>query len=429
MNTLYYGYIGMTSLYWGCVLIFGTPLAQPTITRVYLHTLAALDNSNGNNSWKTELKEVAVHLLWWRPLFGCFLFLDQLLLSYFYLAQKIVQPLFVISGARSGSTTLGHQLDCDDQLCGPPAIFALFPFLSVGMLWSATIGRFVTAEHLDWMLTQNAPEELLVRHELHPMKPDTYDVALFNRQWCGMGGFTTGQHLRSTWQWQLTKDERERTVGMIDEVCKKWLYFCAADQKQQHLVLKGHMIDMVPALKLKYPDAAFVTVMRDPLAMAASMVPFAGSGRSYTRSLAAVDCPWFNHMAVEYYIEYCKQELLLIRHGDLLGVPFQQLITDSSSVMQNVKEWSAHKWGRPVVEYRGSKHEEQLKQHQNRSDVIKEKAWRKSLKSKYPSQKVERMLTLAAEASSEQKSLPLLETSSFEDYRNHMQKLEKKCCQ
>ena len=433
-DTLYYGYTGMTVIYWSCVLLFGTPLAQPTLHRVTRYAVTACNLST--------LKQVTLHLLWWRPLFGCLLFLDDFLLGSFYRTQRIVQPLFVISGARSGSTTLGHLLDCDDKLCGPTLVFSIFPFLTVALLWSATVGKFVTPEQIEGRLNkQMLNEEMLVRHEAHPItKPDTYDMALFARQWVGMialpssvgpnqqTGPSKGLPIEgNTWQWQLTKAERVRAVGLIDETCRKWLWLCGADKKEQHLLLKGHMVDMVPALKQRYPDASFVTVMREPLSMATSMVPFAGATPGYAGPEAAVAWPWFNFMFVEYFNEYCKQELALVKRGDMMGVPFKQLISDPASVMQSVKQWSATQWGAVVVNYSGSKHEAQLLHHQSRSDVVQEKAWRKSLKSKYPSQKVEKLMELAAETSTRMGLPSLDEDSAFKEYRNHMQALEKTC--
>ena len=132
-------------------------------------------------------------------------------------------------------------------------------------------------------------------------------------------------------------------------------------------------------------------------------------------------------MFVDYFNKYCKQELALVNRGGMTGVPFKQLISDPASVMQSVKQWSATQWGAVVVNYSGSKHEAQLLHHQSRSDVVQEKAWRKSLKSKYPSQKVEKLMELAAETSTRMGLPSLDEDSAFKEYRNHMQALEKTC--
>ena len=68
--------------------------------------------------------------------------MDNILLGWKH--QKIKKPLFVMSGARSGSTTLGHLLEEDTSLCGPPILFCVFPFLSLWILVEATLGWFIT---------------------------------------------------------------------------------------------------------------------------------------------------------------------------------------------------------------------------------------------------------------------------------------------
>ena len=98
------------------------------------------------------------HLLLWRAFFGNFLFLDRLLLERFYGKQRIKQPVFLVSPARSGSTTTGQLLDADPTLCGPAQFFCVFRYLSVWMFLEATVGRFVSAEFIEAKLMASIKE-------------------------------------------------------------------------------------------------------------------------------------------------------------------------------------------------------------------------------------------------------------------------------
>ena len=227
-------YLSLQAAYYvGCALC-GTPTCQPTLYRVYQCTLTALVGSSTHVSegpyWQFRLKhlwETIIHLLWWRPLFGCLLFMDDILLG--WKQQKIKKPLFVMSGARSGSTTLGHLLEEDTSLCGPPMLFCVFPFLTLWILLDATLRRFISKRQFENFLTSiGAGEEMQVRHEFHPMKPDTYDVPMASRQWWGLIMLHCALphpdiYDNSLWFHDLPKNEQERALDMIDQTGKKWL--------------------------------------------------------------------------------------------------------------------------------------------------------------------------------------------------------------
>lgn len=269
----------------GCA-VFGSPVCLPTYNAVAYHAATAfasfahLPAGAGARVWQVRagiLGEVLVHLLFWRPLFVSLFMVDEVLLTG-WKHQRVIRPLFVMSGARSGSTTFGHILDHDPALCAPPMLFCVLPFLGVWAAISNTIGRIIPADAFGKWATDMSPEELRVRHEANLMKPDTYDGPFAMRQWWGLVMFQAmlahpRTQARIFW-YDIPKDEQDRAVAMMDETARKWLWWNNADAEGQTLLIKGHRVCMVEALKAKYTDAAFITVLRDPVDMVRSIIRF-----------------------------------------------------------------------------------------------------------------------------------------------------------
>jgi len=430
LASAFHGYLYWITSYYSTALIFGTPVCLPTLGAVWEYAKMAF--SSGAHAHYTApyfkfrisiLKEVTLHLLFFRPLFGSLSCLDHILLRA-WKKQKIVNPLFVMSGARSGSTSFGQLLDEDERLCAPTMLFCTFPFLSVWMLLHATVGRFITAKAFDDFLTQRMlPEEVKVRHEAHPMKPDTYDSAFAIRQWWGLLMFHLFSPHPSTidriFFWDLQQEEQQRAVALIDQTARKWLSWCGGDSNGKTLLIKGHQVCMVKALKKKYPDAAFVTVLREPMDMVRSFIPFADACGIRPGHVHANDFPWWNYVSLQYYDQYCKAELELVS-GDsplVLGLSFAELITNDAAVMQKTNDWTANAWGTVAVCYEGSAHQEACNKAKLDADHVAEKAWRKSMKSRYPSQSEQQMLAMADEYA-DAAGVPRFDPdAAFEDYR------------
>jgi len=128
-------YAAMHAIYWPLCVLLGTPVAQPLLGVVFSQLrdslTAELKPAPKSHPYGAEwrirvevLQSILSHLFLWRPLFGCLLFADRLLLECFYSKVAIKQPLFIVSAGRSGSTTTGQLLDADPTLTGPSMVTA-----------------------------------------------------------------------------------------------------------------------------------------------------------------------------------------------------------------------------------------------------------------------------------------------------------------
>lgn len=88
--------------------------------------------------------------------------------------------------------------------------------------------------------------------------------------------------------------------------------------------------------------------------------------------------------------------------------------------MQLVNSWKAQEWKCATQTYCGSAHERAVKAEHEKPSVREEKAWRKSLKSKYPSQEVDALLKLQAIAAARLGLKPVDTTKAFGAYKEFM---------
>ena len=215
------------------------------------------------------------------PLFGTAWLLDELLYGRRLREVRVTAPLIEISAARSGSTQLARYLEEDPHLVAPPMIHCLFPFLWAWRLVPRTLGRFVTAEQMRERMLRATPETMRERHEGDPFRSDTFDIALLGRHLNHLSlrlgpeamadDFSFGplaSHNRSLWESDF--------VRLFDGVARKSLLHAGPgpDGAPRRIFIKGHFLCAADFLARRYPDATFLTMIREPAPRLQSAVNF-----------------------------------------------------------------------------------------------------------------------------------------------------------
>jgi hypothetical protein len=408
------GYFWATVFYYSACVLLGTPCGQPLLSTVWLVQkeivmgTAFKEGQTPKYKLAVFLKMVAQHLFW-RPILGLLLMTDSLLLSGLY-NRPIKKPLFVKSGARSGSTVMGQILDCDKSLVGVAMWFSMCPYLTFWMLIDNTIGKMKGQKEKDKFfknIPAGMPEELRVRHEFALQKPDTFDVPIGAAQYWGMPMFGTNLVHPAFEQRMFVSDlpaeEQQRAIDFIEEVMQKWALWNGLEA-DQHLLLKSHLVSTIPLLKKRYPDAAFITVTREPKDMYTSLVPFntavatkAGACSTVPDSHPGVDCGYLCYTFAKYYQNYCEQEARFVNEGLVTAVPFKVFIKDIPASMDTVYAGISKQWGEEAKKYVGSSHEEQVNLQAQDPEFAEEKKWRKSLKATYPSGDIKKLQNIVTD--------------------------------
>ncbi len=248
------------------------------------------------------------------PLALCW-FLDDLLYGRALRKTPIIRPLFEISGARSGSTQLARYLEDDPNIVTPSVLQCTFPFVWLWKLAPLTIGRFITHEQVRRHFERALPPGFYQRHELDPFRTDTFEVIMFMThlmQYSSLLGpemmmsdlshRKVQAHNREIWEGDL--------VDLIDALGRKVLYHAGPtpEGKPRTLMVKGHFLASAPALERRFPDASFLTMVREPDKRLQSCINYLRVSPPLLK-LGPTPWGWLVHFFMEGEAEYCVLEM------------------------------------------------------------------------------------------------------------------------
>ena len=279
------------------------------------------------------------------PINGLAWLLDEVLYGRDLDAMKIIAPLFVISGGRSGSTQMTRYIEADPTVTAPNLLQSMFPYLWLWRLAPHTLGRIITPEKVRKLAASMMPPECLERHEFDPFKADTFDGALFsghlNTLSLYLGPDVAAQEFNfaSFAPQDCARIERD-CVKFIDRIGRKQLLLIkdTKAEKMRRLFIKGHFLCAAAALECQYPDAIFLTLIRDPAKRLQS-------GINYMRvnpSDPAMGPPpwlWLSRWLLLTESDYCRIEQAWYsqeRGARRCVVRFADFVSDLKGTMESV---------------------------------------------------------------------------------------------
>jgi hypothetical protein len=248
------------------------------------------------------------------PVWGLVWLIDELLYGPALDATPVVEPLFVVSAARSGSTQIALYLDDDPDLAAPNILQSMFPYLWLWRLAPRTVGRLIDKDRVRTKIRSMMPPELLERHEGDPFHIDTFDGAFYSAHLNSMA-FDLGPdavvdefnfaryapHNRQLWE--------EDFVTFVDRIAHKTLLHAGPnpDGSVKRFLLKGHFLCGADALERRYPDARFLTVIRDPAPRLRSAINYMRVNPS-DPVLGPIPWAWLASALARTEREYCEVE-------------------------------------------------------------------------------------------------------------------------
>jgi hypothetical protein len=230
-------------------------------------------------------------------------------------AVRVEAPLIEISAARSGSTQLARYLEKDPGLVATPFLQCLFPYLWAWRLAPKTLGRFLTPDRVRARMESKVPPEFWQRHEGDPFLTDTFDIAFLghhlNPLSLGLGptimadDFAFGPlaaHNQKLWGVDF--------VNLLDRVARKTLLDTkpGPDGKPRRYFVKGHFLCAADALERRYPDARFLTMIREPGPRLQSAVNFIRAAPMKDAIGRLAPWPWLGEAIARSETAYCELE-------------------------------------------------------------------------------------------------------------------------
>ncbi len=248
------------------------------------------------------------------PLVGLAWLLDELLYGRTLNKTEIVAPLFVISGGRSGSTQMARYLEMDPSVTAPNLLQSMFPYLWLWRLAPRTIGRILTPEKVRARIEAMMPPELRERHELDPFKADTFDGAMFsahlNHLALYLGPVASAEEFNFATFAPPDQSRLERDfVQLVDRIGRKQRLFIGdVGAKEPHrLFIKGHFLFAAEALERHYPDATFLTLLRDPASRLQSGINYLWVNPS-DPAMGPPPWVWLSQSLRQTESDYCRVE-------------------------------------------------------------------------------------------------------------------------
>jgi hypothetical protein len=247
------------------------------------------------------------------PLFAFAWFLDDVLFPG-YRDTSIIKPLFLITGSRSGSTQLSQYLEDNPQLVSHPFLLQSFPYIWLWKLLPKLLGRWMSEDKVYKIVADAIRPEFLERKEMHPFKPETYEVVFSVSQLVNHSFAMGPKMFAEGYGWgRPTPDNihfwQEDLVDNIDAVGRKLLYFSGpnADGSPKTLFIKGHFLGSASVLEERYPDAHFLTVLRHPSKRIRSIINFFRVAPEVCKN-GAIPWDWLVHYGQTVEVDYCLYE-------------------------------------------------------------------------------------------------------------------------
>ena len=270
------------------------------------------------------------------PINGTFWFIDELLYPAYHKVD-IKEPIFFITGCRSGSTQLTNYLEDDENnFIIPASGEGLFPFIWIWKFIVPILKRFAkNKQHV--ATNQLFGSEARKRHNFSLDRTESMEIT------AGAWHFTY-----VTWnmgidfmKWgfpfaPLTEPTNDHYLNSFnqytDSIMKKVMYH--RGKPSQRMLVKGHFLIATNALQKRYPDAKFFTVVRDPLERFQSFINFimiisADGPPCNELLLPPISWKQVCEFVINTQIPFCEQEMLFYNQSDdkKLAIPLKCMLT------------------------------------------------------------------------------------------------------
>ena len=284
------------------------------------------------------------------PLTGVCWFIDELLFSKYH-NVTIEEPIFFVTGWRTGSTQLAYYLEDDKANFVVPKLEELiFPFIwywkfVVPVLNALTIGKVNT--ETDKSPGQPPHRELDKRHSQDIQRTGSIDIIAAVWHFSLMSWYLGIDFVK--WGFSFVNlidkptDKRfsSSLVQYCDSTVKKVLYH--RGMPTQRVLVKGHFLMVANELAQYYKGAKFFTVVREPLDRFKSVINFvkviniedsAASGYPLCSTTWKVIRDYVLDIQVVYYAE--EQSFYEKSQGSKLVIPFDKYVNNLSATLESI---------------------------------------------------------------------------------------------
>ena len=278
------------------------------------------------------------------PIKGVGWFLDEILYPSYHKCE-IKDPLFFISGARSGTTQMAEYLQDDEEnFIAPMMVEGMFPYIWAWKLIAPVLKMMGLRKYFE--IHPVFRGEIKKRHKSF-FKTETWDVALglghmivlsFN---LGASFFKWGLPNAALKEQSVDREFCKIFVELNDCIMKKVMYHRGLPK--QRMFIKTHLLIVAKELEQRYDGAKFLTMVWEPTGRFCSGMNFlkvVSAEGSLKRQFGLFPATWrvVRDFIIESQIHYCEEEMIFYDQSakNKLAISFNTYVKNLAGTLQRV---------------------------------------------------------------------------------------------
>lgn len=280
------------------------------------------------------------------PVSGTCWFMDELLFSG-YRRIEIKEPVFYITGTRSGSTQLCGYLENDtENFIVPMSGEGLFPFIWVWKFIVPVLRVLGMAKHVDAQTDVLFGAEAKKRHNFNLLSAESFEIVAGAWHHTYLAWYLGYSFMKWGFPFSAIEepvDEQfcKSLLDFINLMMKKVMY--SRGKSSQRMLMKGHFLKLASALEHHYPNAKFFTVVRKPQERFHSFINFMmtiSTDGPPSKDYALMPVSWqvLRNYVIYTQTAFCKQEMSFYEQSKdkKLVIPFSTYVSNLNDTLQSI---------------------------------------------------------------------------------------------
>lgn len=332
------------------LFIWGLPPIIPPWSRFFKYSIAAFTEGSSKDNIPVTNRIlvflITMSVLIKAPVNGTCWFIDEILFSGYHKVE-VKEPVFFITGTRSGSTQLCEYLENDtENFIVPMSGEGLFPFIWVWKFIVPILKAFGMGKYVDAQTDMLFGAEAKKRHNFNLLRCESLEIVAGAWHHTYLAWFLGFSFMKWGFPFSAINEPVDEQFcksleSFIDHVMKKVMY--NRGRPSQRMLVKGHFLKLADKLEHDYPNAKFFTVARKPQERFQSFINF--------MMIICIDGPPCKDYALmpaswkvlrDYVIytqsSFCEQEMSFYEQSkdNKLVIPFSMYVSDLSATLQSI---------------------------------------------------------------------------------------------
>ena len=329
---------------------WGLPPIIPPFSRFCKYFIATITEGNAEDNIPISNRMlvfcIILSILVKAPVNGVCWFIDEVLFSGYH-KINIEDPVFYITGPRSGSTQLCEYLEDDkENFIIPMSGEGFFPFIWVWNFIVPILKLVGLGKYVDAQTDKLYGAELKKRHNASMLRTQSLDILLGKFHHTDLSWYLGWRFMKwgmplSAVQGQVDEQFCDSNFDYVNALMKKVMY--SRGRPSQRMLVKGHFLKTAHKFEKQYPKGKFFATVRQPEERFRSLINFVitfSTDGPPARSHALFPVSWkvLRNYVIDTQICFCEQEMSFYKHpqNNKLVIPFTLYVDNLSAALKSI---------------------------------------------------------------------------------------------